>query len=158
MGIFSQRDPFIMNEPIPESTPVQPASLPAYKDRSIGLIIFGVFTILMGCLMGLALLMMVAGMAMNARNPNVPPTPAASLVPVVTIYATLAVALVWLGTGSVMARRWARALLLIFSWAWLVMGIFMTIFMAFFMPKMFANLPANATNGQPAMPPEAMAG
>jgi hypothetical protein len=75
---------------------------------------------------------------------------------VVLVYGGLAVALVWLGIGSIMARRWARALLLIFSWTWLVSGILMIPMMGFAMPKAFANLPATA--GQPTMPPGAIAG
>jgi hypothetical protein len=62
----------------------------------------------------------------------------------------LAVALIWLGIGSIKARRWARALLLIFSWSWLVMGVCMTAVMPFFMAKVMANLPPNAKTGQPA--------
>ena len=74
------------------------------------------------------------------------------------MYGFLAVALIWLGIGSIKARRWARALLLIFSWSWLVMGIFMTVIMPFIMAKVFASLPANARTGQPAMPPAAITG
>ncbi len=62
-------------------------------------------------------------------------------------------ALIWLGIGSIQARRWARALLLIFSWSWLILGIFLTVIMPFFMGKVFASLPPNAKTGQPAMPP-----
>ena len=65
-------------------------------------------------------------------------------------------ALIWLGIGSIKARRWARALLLIFSWSWLIMGIFMTAIMPFVMAKVFANLPPDAKTGQPAMPPAAI--
>jgi hypothetical protein len=66
------------------------------------------------------------------------------------------VALIWLGIGSIKARRWARALLLIFSWSWLIMGVCMTAVMPFFMSKSFANLPPNAKTGQPVMPPGAI--
>jgi uncharacterized membrane protein len=70
----------------------------------------------------------------------------------------LAVALVWLGIGSTMARRWARALLLIFSWSWLIMGLLVLVFMAFVIPKVLANLPSSGTTGHPAMPAAAMVG
>jgi hypothetical protein len=76
----------------------------------------------------------------------------------VAVYGVLAVVLIWLGIGSIMARRWARALLLIFSWTWLGMGVLMTVAMAFIMPKVMSNLPANAPAGQPALPPGAIAG
>jgi len=38
----------------------------------------------------------------------------------ILFYALLAVLFVWLGIGSIMARRWARALVLVSSWFWLV--------------------------------------
>ena len=74
------------------------------------------------------------------------------------VYVPLAVALIWLGIGSIQKRRWARALLLIFSWSWLIVGIVMTVVMPFFMAKVFANLPPDAKTGQPAMPPAAITG
>jgi len=59
-----------------------------------------------------------------------------------------------------MARRWARALLLIFSWFWLFVGIIMVPMLGFIMPKMFANLSAYAPKGQPLppLPPGVLAG
>ena len=146
-----------MNEPNPETAPVEATALPAHKDRSAGLVVFGILTILLGALVGLMILLVLAGHAVAANSPN-PPPKAVTLLPVIAIYGTLTVALVWLGIGSIMARRWARALLLIFSWSWLVMGVFMTLVMAFVIPKVLANLPADTTAGKPAMPPGAIAG
>jgi hypothetical protein len=134
---------------------MEATSLPAFKDRSTGLVIFGILTILMGCLAGLMILLMLVGMVAAAKTQN-PPPPASTLVWVVLIYGGLAVALIWLGIGSIMARRWARALLLIFSWVWLLMGIISMISMGFFLPKMLENAPA--TNGPPAMPTAAITG
>jgi len=93
-------------------------------------------------------------MALGAKNPNAAATPLSSLVLAILLNGGLAVGLVWLGIGSIKARRWARALLLIFSWAWLMGGIIMTVNMGFFLPKTFENLPA--TPGQPVMPPGAI--
>ncbi|MFZ0829388.1 MAG: hypothetical protein WAO02_18415 [Verrucomicrobiia bacterium] len=109
-----------------------------HKDRSVGLIIFGILTILLGGLAGLMILLMLAGQAMSARTTGASP-PFSTLLPVISIYGTLAVALVWLGIGSIMARRWARALLLIFSWTWLGMGLLVVVIMAFFMPKILSG-------------------
>ena len=92
---------------------------------------------------------------MTAKTTHAP-TDFATIVPVTAMYGTMAVALVWLGIGSVMARRWARALLLVFSWSWLVVGVIAVIVMAFVLPKILTNLPADATNGQPALPAESM--
>ena len=75
----------------------------------------------------------------------------------VAIYGVLAAALICLGVGSIQARRWARALLLIFSWSWMLMGIGSTVVMALIMPKLMTNL-ANAQQsaGHPALPPAAL--
>jgi len=145
-----------MNTPNPppfETTPV-----PDYKDRTNGLVLFGILTLLLGCLAGLFVPLMLAGQMMAAKAPNAPPMNHATMLPGMAVYALLAVALIWLGIGSIMTRRWARALLLIFSWSWLIMGIGMTAVLPFIMTKAFANLPANAKTGQPAMPPGFMTG
>jgi hypothetical protein len=147
-----------MNEPIPEITPVETTALPAYKDRSTGLLVFGILTLLLGCLAGLFVPLMLFGQMMAAKAPNAPPVNHAVMLPGMAVYGLLAVALVWLGIGSLKARRWARALLLIFSWSWLIMGICMTAVIPFVMSKAFANLPPNAKTGQPAMPPGAITG
>jgi hypothetical protein len=140
----------------PPAPPIEPAPLPDYKDRSTGLLIFGILTLLLGCLAGLLVPLMLFGQMMVAKAPDAPPVNHAAILPAVAVYGLLAVALIWLGIGSIKARRWARALLLIFSWSWLIMGIFMTAIMPFIMSKSFANLPSNAKTGQPAMPPGAI--
>ena len=147
-----------MNESIPPIAPLEP-DVPATKDRSIGLVIFGILTILLGCLTGLFVLLMLFGQAVAAMaHAAQMPVNFAAILPAVAVYGVLAVALIWLGIGSIMARRWARALLLIFSWSWLVMGIFVLFALAFFIPKLLGNLPATGTPNQPAMPPAAIGG
>ena len=157
MGVSTNKTLQFMNEQNPAVPPVEAASLPDYKDRSAGLMVFGILTILLGCLCGLFMLLMLAGQ-LAVKHTNAPPTPPAAILPVLLVYGVLAVALVWMGIGSIMARRWARALLLIFSWSWLVMGVIMTAVMPFIMAKVIANLPANPKTGQPAMPAAAMTG
>src|ERR1035437_2666990 len=147
-----------MNEPIPEITPVETTALPAYKDRSTGLVVFGILTLLLGCLAGLFVPLMLFGQMRAAKAPNAPPVTHAVMLPGMAVYGLLAVALVWLGIGSLKARRWARALLLIFSWSWLIMGIVMTAVMPSVMSKAMANLPPNAKTGQPALPSGAITG
>jgi hypothetical protein len=140
-----------MNEQNSGVAPVEstPQTMP-YKDRSAGLIIFGILTILLGCLAGLLVFVMLAGQAMSARTTGAS-APLSTILPAISIYGVLAVALVWLGIGSIMARRWARALLLIFSWSWLGMGLFVVVMMAFFLPKVLANVSSSGTIGHPAM-------
>ena len=144
-----------MDESNPPSAPVPPIPPPAaYKDRSTGLVVFGILTILLGCVCAMFLPMMLFGQLANAENTGTPPNFLVML-PVDGLYGVLAVALVWLGIGSIKARRWARALLLIFSWSWLVMGFLMLVVMAFVMPIIMANASA-ASPGHPALPAAAM--
>ena len=97
-----------MNAQNPELPPVETSPLPDHKDRSTGLLIFGILTILLGCVTGLLLLMMLAGQV-AVRSAHVTTVPASILLLDVFIYGILAVALIWLGIGSIKARRWARA-------------------------------------------------
>src|ERR1035438_4494880 len=127
-----------MNEQNPVILPIEAAPLPAYKDRSTGLMVFGILPLLLGCLAGLFVPLMLFGQMMAAEAPNAPPTNTAVILPAVAMYGCMAVALIWLGIGSIKTRRWARALLLIFSWSWLGIGVFMTAVMPFFMTKVFA--------------------
>jgi len=136
--------------------PFQSTPLPvSYKDRSAGLIIFGILTILLGCFVALLVPLMLFGQAMAAKTTGAQP-PFSSIILAVCVYGALAVALVWLGIGSIMARRWARALLLIFSWSWLVIGVFVMFFLMFLVPKIMANMSATGAAGHPGMPAAAM--
>jgi hypothetical protein len=144
-----------MNEQNPEIPPVETTIPPEYKDRSTGLLVFGILTILLGSMTGLLLLLMLVGQV-AARSTHAPMAPISALLPALFIYGILAVALIWLGIGSTMARRWARALLLIFSWSWLVMGVFAVLGVVVFLPIVLENVRAAAPAGQPAMPAAAI--
>jgi len=127
-----------------------------YHDRSTGLIIFGILTIGLGCLTVLLVGLLFLGQALGARTPQ-GATPFSLILPAAVIYGVLAVALVWLGIGSILARRWARALLLIFSWSWLLVGVLMMLFMAVVMPSaMNAAATTAQADGRPAMPAAAL--
>jgi hypothetical protein len=144
-----------MNEQNPELPPVETSALPDHKDRSIGLLVFGILTILLGSMAGMLLLLMLVGQVV-VRSTHATVVPASILLLDVFIYGILAVALIWLGIGSIMARRWARALLLIFSWSWLVMGVFAVLGVVVFLPIVLENVRAAAPPGQPAMPAAAI--
>ena len=142
-----------MNEsqPAMEQFAIVPPPPARFKDRSVGLIVFGIFTVLLGCLLGLMLLVTLAA-GKTAQATAATPPPAATYLFIGVIYGPLAVALIWLGIGSILARRWARALLLIFSWSWLIAGLALFATALFFLPKIFANLAAAAPPGQPSLP------
>ncbi len=122
---------------------------PQFKDRSTGLIVFGVIQILMGfaCAMFIPLILLSlmvgppAGAATNVRM----------MIPALGVYAVLAVLLVSLGIGSIRARRWARALTLVLAWMWLAMGVTALLIVSIWMPDMSEMAPP----GQ-QIPPQAM--
>jgi len=146
-----------MNQQNSGAAPAASSPLPApYKNRSAGLLVFGILTILLGCVAGLFVLLSVGQAAMAGSTNGTASFPA--LLSVMSIYGLAAVVLVWLGIGSIMARRWARALLLVFSWIWLITGVLVSLFMVFFMPRMLANMSAGGTAGQPALNPAIMGG
>ena len=122
----------------------------------MGLTVFGIFTPLLGGRCGLLILLMLVGqMAVARTNPS--QASFAMILPAIILYGGLAVALVWLGIGSMLARRWARALLLIFSWSWLIGGLIVSVSMAFVMPQIMAQQSAaGGTPDHPAMPAAAM--
>ena len=128
------------------------AIAPGMKDRKTGLVVFGIFGILLGALCALAVLMMLLGQLIQPQGPSTPPINASSMIAGVLFYILLAVWFIWLGIGSIRARRWARALLLISSWGWLISGICGLVFMVLIMPGMWDQM---AKDRQ--MPPEAVA-
>jgi hypothetical protein len=119
-----------------------------YMDRSTGLIIFGVLTALLGGLCALFVPLMVFG-TMAAPQSEDPSLQLRTLLPSVLFYGVLAVVLITLGIGSAKARRWARALMLVFSWSWLVFGIIAVVAAGFLLPRL---LNVTATAGQTPMP------
>ena len=130
---------FATNQP----PPVPPTA--DFKDRQGGLIGFGILVIIIGCLCALFVPLMILGQTMSARTTGTG-SGLRMMFPAIITYAALAVVFIWLGIGSTMARRWARALLLIIAWVWLLTGVFMEFVMAVFLPKMFAHMPSG---GQP---------
>jgi hypothetical protein len=125
-------------------------STPEFRDRKTGLVIFGILTIALGALCALFVPLMFFGQAMSAKAGA--PQNAQTIIPAVMIYGALAVVLVWLGIGSIMARRWARALLLVLSWSWLVVGVISITVMAFVLPQIMEAVRTAGPAGQPQLP------
>jgi hypothetical protein len=61
------------------------------------------------------------------------------MIPGIFIYIGFAVCFIWLGIGSIIARRWAWALTVILSWLWFIVGIAMIIPIGFVMSKSMEN-------------------
>jgi hypothetical protein len=88
---------------------------------------------------------------MSPKSPGAPHGTAVIL-PVVAVYGSLALALMWLGIGSIKTRRWARALLLIYSWSWLVTGVISLAVMAVLSPQFLHAIESAQPHGQVELP------
>ena len=93
-----------------------------FKDRTLGLIIFGVVSILIGgfCALLIPLMFLSVALSETVTGGGVDVRSASSAS---ALYGFMAAVFVWLGIGSIRAHRWARELLLSLSWIWLLTGI-----------------------------------
>jgi len=111
----------------------------AFKDRKTGLVIFGIFHIIIGAFCVLFMLFTIVG-ALALRNLGESTGAIMSvgqMILVVFLYLLLAIWFVWMGIGSILARKWARALILITSWLWLICGLIGFIAILLFIPAIF---------------------
>jgi MFS family permease len=120
------------------SDSTQPAG---YRDRRTGLMLFGILEILLGslCAAIVAALFLARLLSPGAASELDQQT----FVMAASVYLGMAVILVWLGIGSVLCRRWARSLLLILGWSWLLLGVMTLALLSW----MAASLPTEGTLG-----------
>jgi hypothetical protein len=130
-----------------------PYAAPAYQNRRTGLIIFGIALLLFGGLCLLLVPMAAVGQVMSAKMTGVPMN-WRMLVPTVVVYGLLGGTFLSLGIGSMKCRRWARAITLVLSWAWLLAGVAALIMFVVMGPAIFKS--AADAGGQP-LPPSARA-
>lgn len=139
------------------AAPAQEEALPL-PDRGTGLVIFGVVQILLGLLAAL----MVPFVALSAVMSHF--TPGGSMrigqfFSAVATYGFIAAALLTLGIGSVRMKRWARALTLVTSWYWLIMGTLVTILLTAVLPLAMKSVLAQMQRNTPDAPsPQAATG
>jgi hypothetical protein len=121
-----------------------------FKDRKVGLVIFGILQILLGAFCGLMVPLMILGMIVStiAADGGSEAMSFKMMIPGVLVYLLAAIWFITMGIGSIKTRRWARALILVSSWVWLISGVCGLIFVLFFVPNMYGEMEAN---GQ--MPP-----
>lgn len=105
-------------------------------DRSTGLVIFGVFQIILGLLAALMIPMVVLGAFVSRLAPGGGMRPG-QFVSALGTYGFIAGVLIVLGIGSVQTRRWAHALTLITSWYWLIVGGLVTVLLTAVTPVTF---------------------
>ncbi len=95
--------------------------------------IFGVFQIILGLLAALMVPFVALGAFMSRLAPGGAMRPGQIISGILT-YTFIALALLTLGIGSVQTKRWARALTLVTSWYWLVMGALVTVLLTAVLP------------------------
>jgi hypothetical protein len=141
--------------PVPAVVPVIRAPLipeaPGYRDRGTGLVIFGVFQIILGLLAALMVPLVALGAIMSRLAPGGAMRPG-QFISGVASYAFVAAALIGLGIGSVQMKRWARALTLVTSCYWLITGALITVLLTAVLPVTMRGVLAQARNNTPGGP------
>lgn len=113
-----------------------------FKDRKTSLVVLGVIQIIIGSFCALMVPLMIMGMIalnMAGKDGVEGPKPGAMIIGFV-FYALLAVWFIWMGIGSIKARRWARAIILITSWMWLICGLLGFIFILMVVPSIYDQM------------------
>jgi hypothetical protein len=110
-----------------------------FRDKKGMLVFLGILQLLLGALCTLIVILVITGIIINVvRDSNFQ---VKSAIPAIAMYICAAIWFVWMGIGSIMARRWARALILIVSWIWLIVGTTTLIYMLMIvMPSVINNM------------------
>ena len=104
-----------------------------FKNRNTGLAVFGAVQLIMGC----CSLLMVVLLVVLANEPSFGMlADSKTMVPLIGMYVLAGVMLSYLGIGSILAKRWARALTLVLAWMGLVSGVWAIFVMAFWTPEL----------------------
>jgi hypothetical protein len=121
-----------MHKPQPDPRPND------HRDRSLGLILFGVVEILiaLGCA-ALIPLTLVAGRLTPGMDTRM-------VLPSLVLYAAMAAIFLTLGIGSIRTRIWAQALTLSISWVWLITGVATMLLTWIALPGLWLDLAASA--------------
>ncbi|MGH9551330.1 MAG: hypothetical protein ACRD3W_18240, partial [Terriglobales bacterium] len=111
-----------------------------FPDQRGGLIAAGVLLIILGALISLAIPLVFLShfLAEHMHTPGTEMGPIGLLIPGVVTYLYISVALIWLGIGLCQCRRWARALLLVSGWIWLIVGTVAMVIVVLIVPGMMA--------------------
>jgi len=119
-----------------------PVSPPETKDRSALLFAFGLVEVVLGLFCLLMAAVSGLGVAAGPGGPSGATAPdPRMMVPGILFYVLLAVYYITTGIGTVRLRRWARPIVLIVSWFWLVSGVFAMAMVSTFLPKMIDQMP-----------------
>lgn len=130
------------------NTIAPPPATFAHHDRSGGLIAMGILLVMLGLACLLMTGFMAFAMSMARHVPEAASVNASQMIAAVAIYLILSAFFLWTGIGTILARRWARALVLATSILWLAMGALTLLMIAFIAPTSgrawVADMPAEA--------------
>ena len=128
--------------------PQPPVAEHSFRDRSTGLMIFGIVQIILALFAALMIPLVALGAFMSRLAPGGSMRPG-QFVSAVLTYSFMAASLLALGIGSVQKKRWGRALTLVTSWYWLIMGILITILLTAMLPVVMRTAMAQARQNTP---------
>jgi hypothetical protein len=117
-----------------------------FQDRSRWLVLAGLAEILIGCLCGLVSLLLPILSRYFQQNPETATITGGGMMALnISMFLALALLFGWLGVGTIRARRWARDLMLITAWIWLMAGILTFILLFLVVPRELSKM---ALSGQ----------
>src|SRR5690606_7973214 len=127
-----------------------------FKDRSLGLIVYGVVELALAALVGLFALLSFAGWIFS-RSMGSPfaggDYPLGMMIGAVVLYLLVAAFFAAVGVGSFLARRWACAVMLAASWTWLVLGVITFIIWLLVLPRFDTYMTASMASAGATPPP-----
>ena len=119
-----------------------------YQDRKAGLVFFGIVSILIGVVLAALLPVMPMAVTEHGYRNSIKTVDMGLFCVSAMPQVMLALCFVWMGVGSILARRWARALILVLAWWWLAAGMLvMGYWLAFGSAAMTQSLQAAASMG-----------
>jgi len=113
-----------------------------FRDRKVGLVVFGILQVILGGICALMVPLMIIGIIASAalREGAAMPMNTSMMIAGALFYVLPAVWFICMGIGSIRTRRWARALVLVSSWLWLICGISGLVSLLLFMPNMYSQM------------------
>lgn len=102
---------------------VQFPVLPSFQDRHGSLLVCGILEILLGALIAFNIPLLFVSVVLASRMPGGPQFSWQYVGYTVFLYAGMSAFFLAMGIGSVRSRRWARSLMLVVAWPWLLGGI-----------------------------------
>lgn len=111
-----------------------------HKDRSTGLVVFGVLHILLG-LVSLLLLLATAASAELVARRSLQSAPQVSIAQGLLFYGVASFYFIGVGIGSIRARRWARAVAAAVTSIWTIGGLFALAVLLITLPHIMVLVP-----------------